>query len=222
MAIKNIEEIKKNLQEYLTSEHQDRANILIDNFIGINREIDILIIKHENTPLEVIECIAEKNKEHYVPNADNFVEKIAKERLNEIYDIQEKMSKKAKSKDKNERVEAAINIYTPIEILEELSNDKENEVRAELCLNPSTPIEILKKLSNGDSYVVKEYIALNINTPIDILIKLAEKDFTELIASCLARNPNTPEYIKKKIEENEENSMMDCQTTLRKYDSFDR
>ena len=88
------------------------------------------------------------------------------------------------------RYATAINIYTPLEILEYLVDDSDFRVRAAVAQSCRLSIDVCWKLAKDTNATVRYMIATNVNLA-DILTFLSD-DIDDKVRRAVACNLNTP------------------------------
>ena len=159
---------------------------LLNNY---NELILKAVAKNPNTPPETLKSLAKDLKrqvnEYITENSNSLSEK-------------EKLRISDYSSGIIENI--AANPNTPIEVLQSLANNAHNYIRTTIGSNPNAPVEILEALANSSDAITRRSVAMNRNIPRNLLESLVnDSDTYDGVRDLLARNPNIPSTILKKI-----------------------
>jgi len=104
-----------------------------------------------------------------------------------------------------EKLDLALNPYTPEDVLRALAQDENGGVRGSVAENPSTPLDILRALAKDPSDWVRYYVAKNPKASSKILVTLFEYEKSLMkpdkdIIKALYRHKNLPAFAKRVIE----------------------
>ena len=118
-------------------------------------------------------------------------------------DLFEKLSKEPSL---DVRFLVASNPYISNDLLSRMLSDESDFIRGGAALNPNLTLEQIKKLYSDPSHTTRIMLARNPSIPEQILLDLHYEGGIDLM--WLAKNPNCPEALKKKMfDDNDETAL---------------
>lgn len=99
----------------------------------------------------------------------------------------------AGSRRAEERMKAAYDERTPVDILEFLGGERSKQVRRAVAANPHAPSRLLRQLAEDDDEQVRQAVAFNGATTPEVLIDLAGRSID--LALMVALNPDVPDEV---------------------------